>query len=110
MIAYDSRRMPDPAQLLYPDTIAALRSALIEQRDCGAEPIKSLSTAIQSAAREGRARNLPPQAVLIQLTVLADEIGLPAAAPDCDPKGHMREWMVTACLRAYWNANAGPVG
>lgn len=103
MVAYDSRRVPNPEHMLRPETIAALRSALEEQRKAGVDPVSSLSESIRAASREARERHLPPEALLIQLKVLADEVGLPAVSIDRTRKREVREWMVTACLRAYWD-------
>lgn len=103
MVAYDSRRVPDPESMLRPETITALRSALQEQRRAGIEPVTSLSESIRNAAKEARDRNLPPEALLIQLKGLADEVGLPAVSHDRPRRREVREWMVTACLRAYWD-------
>jgi len=108
MVAYDSRRVPDPEHMLRPETIGALRAALAEQRGVGAEPVTSLSEAIRAASREARERHLPPEALLIQLKSLADEVGLPPvpSSQDRAKRRAVREWMVTACLRAYWEDEA----
>lgn len=105
MVAYDSRRVPDPNHMLRPETIATLRAALEEQRAAGPEPVASLSEAIRTASREARERHLPPEALLIQLKSLADDVGLPLvpSSPDRVRRREVREWMVTACLRAYWD-------
>jgi len=102
MIAYDSRRMPDPAHLLAPATIAALRGALEEQRAAGSDPTPGLIAAINSAATEARERQLPPEALVIQLKTMADDIGLPTPVRGPEHRRVIREWMITACLRAYW--------
>ena len=105
MVAYDSRRSPDPDNMLRPETVAALRAALEEQRAAGAEPVASLSNAIRVASREARERHLQPEALLIQFKSLADDVGLPLVSPSSDRgrRREVREWMVTACLRAYWD-------
>ena len=90
--------------MLRPDTLTALRSALDEQRRAGVEPVNSLSESIRNAAREARERQLQPEALLIQLKALADEVGLPTVSHDQPRRREVREWMVTACLRAYWDA------
>jgi hypothetical protein len=102
MVAYDSRRMPDPAFLLAPATVAALRGALEEQRVAGPDPTPALTVAIRNAATEARERQLQPEALVIQLKALADEVGLPATGRGPDGRRVIREWMITACLRAYW--------
>lgn len=104
MVAYDSRRQPDPSELLHPDTVARLRAALVEQRNAGPDPLPALSAAIESAAHEARARDLRPEALIIQLKQLAEDVGMRVAAPGFGPRG-IQDWMVQACLRAYWNEN-----
>ena len=103
MVAYDSRRVPDPSRLLEPETIDCLRAALTAQRHAGTRPIDQLSDAIHVAAREARSRSLPPEALLIQLKLLSDEVGMVTPDPDRRDRLHVREWMVRACLRAYWD-------
>jgi hypothetical protein len=102
MVAYDSRRVPDPSQLLANETIEALRSALIAQRNAGARPIDELARAIHDAAREAKERSLPPEALLIQVKSLADDVGLPMPDADRTARGSVREWIVGVLLRAYW--------
>jgi hypothetical protein len=106
MVAYDSRRDLDPAQILGQETVAALRNALAAQRLAGAEPTAALHRAIDAAAREARARALPPETLLIQLKGLSDEMGIRAPehgiAPAATTTPHVREWMVQALLHAYW--------
>lgn len=102
MVAYDSRRTPDPANLLHPETIAALKAALEEQRRSGVQPVPSLTAAIRAAARESRDRCLPPEMLIIQLKAVADEVGMPPVDADRNNSRAVREWMVSACLHAYW--------
>jgi hypothetical protein len=106
MVAYDSRRMPDPAHLLSPEAIGLLRAALTEQRSAGRQPTRALVNAVRAASREARERQLPAEALVIQLKVLADEVGLPMMAADIHPGREVQEWMITACLRAYWNVDS----
>ncbi|HEY4131821.1 MAG TPA: hypothetical protein VGM50_14475 [Gemmatimonadaceae bacterium] len=107
MVAYDSRRALDPAQILSQESVAALRAALTDQRLAGPAPTPALQRAIVVAAREARARELPPETLLIQLKGLADEIGIlqpdQTVAPGQSRMLHVREWMVSALLRAYWH-------
>jgi hypothetical protein len=105
MVAYDSRRALDPAQILGHEIIALLRAALRDQRSAGREPIVALQSAVTVAAKEARARDLPPEALLIQLKALADEVGIrPVDHTMADePRATgVREWMVRALLTAYW--------
>jgi len=102
MVAYDSRRAPDPSQLLLPATVDDLRGALRLQRQAGQEPAPELRVAIRLAATDARLRKLRPESVMVQLNSLLEEV-----AVDQTPRGPvqnrgMREWLVTACFRAYW--------
>lgn len=100
MVAYDSRRTPDPEQMLRPTTANALRIAFRNQHEAGTEPIPELGDAIRAAAREARERDLQPEAVLIQLKTLANE-AVPTFFSN-DAQKEVRQWMVLMCIRAYW--------
>jgi len=93
--------MPDPANVLHPETQTQLRHALSAQREAGLEPTNDLRDAIRAAAREARERQLAPEAILIQLKVLSEEIGLPMPHASTS-RNDVRTWMVTTLLRAYW--------
>lgn len=109
MVAYDSRRTPDPEHLLSSETVEALRVALDDQlaAGAGAEPIGALHDAIRVAAKEGRERKLAPEALIIQLKQLANDVGLPPVEGDRRHRTNIREWMITTSLRAYWNHDDG---
>jgi hypothetical protein len=108
MVAFDSRRTPDPSQLLHPETVGALRTALAAQRASRGDASPELSDAIRAAADEARARELPPEALLIQLKQLADDVGLSPDDPEAAKPRRIREWMVGALLRAYWASHENP--
>jgi hypothetical protein len=92
--------------LLYPETIAALKRALEQQAVAGVQPTLELTDALHQASREARERQLLPEALIIQLKALADDVGLPLADVDSRGPRVIREWMITACLRAYWNVES----
>jgi len=108
MVAFDSRRTPDPSQLLHPETVDALRTALAAQRAARGDATPELSEAIRAAADEARTRELPPEALLIQLKQLADDVGLSPDDPEAAKPRRIREWMVGALLRAYWASHENP--
>lgn len=101
MVAYDPRRWPDPSMRLSQPTLDALKSALTEQRGAGHEPLPSLKEAVVSAAHESRDRGITPELLLIQLKLLAEEAGFSPALGD-DRAGVLREWIVSACVAAYF--------
>jgi hypothetical protein len=110
MVAYDSRRTPDPSHLLQPETVGALRTALTMQRNTRGDASPELTDAIRAAAIEARSRELPPEALLLQLKQLADDVGLAADDPEAAKPRRIREWMVGALLRAYWSSHDAAAG
>lgn len=103
MVAYDSRRMPDPEKLLRPETVTALLEAFREQLVAGEQPTPQLAEAIRAAAVEARQRQLPPEALLLQLKEIADRAKVPALIGEDAGRRQIRQWMVTMSLRAYWD-------
>lgn len=101
MVAYDSRRWPDATKRLTTETLAALSAALNEQRVSGRDAVDSLRAAVGSAAREARERAIPPESLLVQLKLVADETGFPPMLGD-EATNAVREWMVNACITAYY--------
>ena len=107
MVAYDSRRMPDPDKLLRPETAAALLEAFRAQLTSGDQPTAELSEAIRRAAHEARARSLPPETLIIQLKAIAEQAGVPPVLGEDESRRQIRQWMVTMSLRAYWDSQPG---
>jgi hypothetical protein len=103
VVAFDSRRMPDPSQLLEPATAAAIKKGFVAQLSAGAvDPLPELIEAIRRAGAEAKARKLLPEALIIQLKALADEAGLPHPDSSASSRQSVRQWMVAATLKAYW--------
>jgi hypothetical protein len=66
-------------------------------------PSAELETAIQSAARDARERSIPPEMLLVQLKLVAEEAGVfPSIGVD-EESNVLREWLVTACVNAYFS-------
>lgn len=69
----------------------------------GSEP--GLAEAILDAAREARERGLRPEELIVALKEIADEVaGTPDAlrASDVDARRRFREWLVTSCVKAWF--------
>ena len=67
-------------------------------------PSAELEAAIQAAARDARARSITPEVLLVQLKLVAEEAGvIPAIGMD-EPANVLREWLVTACVNAYFKS------
>jgi hypothetical protein len=82
-------------------TLDALAAAFREQREAGFDPLPSLQHAITAAANEARDRGITPEALLIQLKHVVDQSGPPAMLGDGQTSA-LREWMVSACVAAYF--------
>jgi hypothetical protein len=102
MVAYDSRRWPDEDRRLRAETLDALRAAITAQRQRGPTPSPELEAAIQTAARDARERQIAPESLLVQLKLVAEQAGgYPGLGGD-DSSNALREWLVTACVNAYF--------
>jgi hypothetical protein len=104
MVAHDPRRWPPEEGRLREETIDALRAAISAQRKMGRTPSPELEAAIQSAARDARERQIAPEALLVQLKLVAEEAGVFAALGVDESANALREWLVTACVNAYFKA------
>jgi hypothetical protein len=102
MVAYDPRRWPDADRRLRDETIDALRAAIKAQRLHGRTPSAELEVAIQSAARDARERNISPEVLLVQLKLVAEEAGVYASIGIDEGMTALREWLVSACVNAYF--------
>jgi hypothetical protein len=103
MVAYDPRRWPDADRRLRDETIDELRAAIRMQRTKGREPTPELSSAIVMAARDARDRGIQPEMLLVQLKLVAEEAGVyPVIGGPEDGSNALREWLVTACVSAYF--------
>jgi hypothetical protein len=103
MVAYDSRRTPDPAQQLLPRTADALREALALQSRAGQDPLPELRAAVRLAAQDARDRQLRPENVLAQLNAILADAAIDVTPQGPTPNRGLRQWLITACLRAYWD-------
>ena len=106
MVAYDSRRWPDPSMRLSEPTLDALTAAFREQRNAGLTPLASLKEAVVGAATEAREKGIAPEALLIQLKHVADQ-SLPPAMLGDGQTTSLREWIVRACVAAYFAKGSG---
>jgi hypothetical protein len=105
MVAYDPRRWPDADRRLRDETIDVLRAAIVAQRAKGPAPSPELEAAIHAAARDARERGIPPETLLVQLKLVAEQAGV-FSTIGCDEGGNvLREWLVTACVNAYFKAD-----
>jgi len=107
MVAYDPRRWPDADRRLRDETIDALRAAIRAQRSRGRTPSAELEAAIQTAARDARERNISPEVLLVQLKLVAEEAGVYPSIGLDESANALREWLVSACVNAYFKVEGG---
>jgi hypothetical protein len=94
---------PDESRMLSEETVERLRAALAIQREAGDQPVPELQAAIHAAAAEARLRNVPAEAILVQLKSLATRAGVGTSPlSESGSARSLREWMVVGLLRAYW--------
>lgn len=106
MVAYDSRRTPDPRQVLSPETAERLRHAIAQHWTAGTPPEQGpLRDALRAVAAEARERQLRPEELLVALREVADAAagGTDSLASlDEDTRWRFRTWLVSSCLVAYY--------
>ena len=104
MVPEDSRH-PPPPRGLSPHTAEALRTAIADGWRAGQDAEQRLSEVLRQAAREAHEQGLRPEELIVALKrVEEDVMGQPGAlrATDVEARRRFREWMVSACVRAYF--------
>lgn len=91
--------MPEPRSLSEP-TAEQLRMAIQDRRHSPALGDAALQTALQGVAAEARERALRPEELIIALKQIIDET--PGTRSDSVEERRLREWIVTTCIRAYF--------
>lgn len=104
MVAYDPRRPVDPARSLTPATRDALREAVRAQWQNPDSMTETLASVIRRAATEARARGVRPEDLIVDIKAtedsVADESRIAART-----RHRVREWIVAACIRAYFETD-----
>lgn len=103
MVAYDPRRPAAPARSLTPATREMLRRALLRQWQSAEEPVPELQEVVAVVAAEARDRGVRPEELIIEIKFveegLAEQSRIAART-----RARVREWIVTACVKAYFGA------
>lgn len=108
MVAYDSRRTPDPSRSLSPEALERLTRALqatsLAEHPSATAPDADgdVTAALASVATEARERGLRPEELIIVIKQLEDLLTPPEAVGGADARRRVRERIVSACLRAYF--------
>jgi hypothetical protein len=117
MIAHDSRGMLEDARGLSAPTAKRLREAIAARwrADEGPEAdlvTRRLGEALVDAAAEARRRSLRPEELVLAIKALEGEVAGAAAGtfagsraiPTPGERQALRAWLVTVCIRAYFDA------
>ena len=102
MNAPDSSATPEPRVLSEP-RVARLREAIVLRLREPSGPDDDLRAVLQEVADEARSNSLRPETLIVALkSVMADiEPGRTGRNPDEQRRLH--EWIVTTCIRAYFD-------
>lgn len=93
--------MPEPRPL-DAHTVERLRQAIHERRQTPAVGDDALRSALETVAAEARERALRPEELIVTLKQVIDEA--PGARPSSGEDRRLREWIVSTCIRAYFDA------
>lgn len=117
MIAHDPRGTPEDARVLSAPTADRLRAAIAARWRAGEGPEaeradRRLATVLADAAAEARERALHAEELVLAIKALEGEVAgelagkLAGAAADPTPgqRRALRAWLVTVCIRAYFDA------
>jgi hypothetical protein len=92
---------PDPRPLSA-HTIEQLRQAIHDRRQAPAGGDEALRVALEAVAAEARQRALRPEELIVTLKQVIDEA--PGARSSSTEDRRLREWIVSTCIRAYFDA------
>ena len=93
--------MPESRPLSEP-TLEQLRRAIQERRQSPAAGDATLHTALHAVASEARERSLRPEELIVALKQVMDEA--PGSRSSSGEERRLREWIVTTCIKAYYEA------
>jgi hypothetical protein len=92
----DSRSLSEP-------TLEHLRRAIQESRQSPGPGEASLQAALAVVAAEARQRSLRPEELIVALKQVMDEY--PGSRSASGEERRLREWVVTTCIRAYYEGD-----
>jgi hypothetical protein len=102
MVAYNPRTPDDHRRLLSTDVGDRLRAALTARWEKASDSDALLVAALAEAARDARERHLLPEELLLALKAIEEQVANSVRFVDTDQRDHLRRWLVSVCLRAYF--------
>lgn len=91
--------MPEPRPLSE-STLEQVRRAVQDRRQSPTAEDAALRAALVVVALEARERAIRPEELIVTLKQLIDE--LPGSRSSSGEERRLREWIVTTCIRAYF--------
>ena len=105
-MAPDQPYQPNPRSLSA-ETTAALRDAVMRHLEWGGDGDASLGHAVSIVVAEARQRDMRAEELILAFKNLYDALPEPKSAVARAEQAHLRERLVTACIRAYYNHETG---
>lgn len=106
MMAPDSPYQPHPRPLSA-ETTAALRDAVLRHLEQGSDGDDTLGHAVSIVVAEARAREMRAEELILAFKNLYDSMPEPKSAVARAEQAHLRERLVSACIRVYYNHERG---
>lgn len=104
MIAPDSPN-PSHPRVLSAHTTAALRDAVLRHLERGRDGDDSLGRAVSMVVAEAHQRDMRPEELILAFKNLYDALPEPRSAVARAEQAHLRERLVTACIRVYYDGD-----
>ncbi len=102
MVAYNPRSPRDHSRSLSPEVAVQLRSALGAHWATVEGDEAALATALNAVARDGRARGLRPEELLLAMKAVEEEVAVTLRVTETQDRDRFRMWLVGACMRAFF--------
>ena len=106
MMAPDHPYQPH-SRSLSAQTTAALRDAVVQHLERGSDGDDSLGRAVSIVVAEARDREMRAEELILAFKHLYDALPEPKSAVARAEQVHLRERLVSACIRAYYNQEDG---
>jgi hypothetical protein len=101
MMAHDSRFSPEPRPLS-DQTLELLKAAVLGHLERTSDPERALEDAVAAVVDEARERSMRPEELIIAFKALYAVLPDPTTTTARAEQVRLRERLVTACIRAYY--------
>lgn len=87
---------------LSPETMSTLRTAVLRHLERGADGDEELASAVSTVVAEARRESMRAEELILAFKQLYDSLPEPRSAVARAEQMHLRERLVSACIRAYY--------